>query len=124
MRGPARPQHRTDVALRLRRVLASVDLDCRCRTKLDEALDRFAALECRQQRRNGLREARLHRDLIVAQLTFLADIDEITDRESDASVFEEMALLFDEIATQASEAAGALRATAATSAGEGSATPP
>ena len=123
MKNSAHTSPRTDVALRLRRVLASVELDCHCRTKLDEALARFSALEGRHQRRNGLREARLHRDWIVAQLTFLADIDEITDRESDPSVFEEMALLFEDIASQASDAARALRVTAATAAGGKSETP-
>ena len=115
MNSPARPSRRTDVASRLRRVLSSVDLDCRCRTELDEALDRFSALESRHQLRNGLREARHRRDWIVAQLSFLAEIDEITDRESDPTVFIEMALLFDEIASQAVEAARLLRDTAASS---------
>lgn len=118
MKNPADTSHRTDVALRLRRVLSSVELDCHCRTKLDEALDRFSALESRHQRRIGLREARHHRDWIVAQLSFLADIDDITDRESDSTVFAEMALLFEEIAGQATEAARALRATAVLSTGD------
>lgn len=115
MTKPADSPNRSDVASRLRRVLSSVELDCRCRTKLDEALDRFSALESRHQLRNGLREARHRRDWIAAQLSFLAEIDEITDRESDPTVFMEMALLFDEIASQAVEAARLLRHTAASS---------
>lgn len=98
-----------DTALRLRRTLSAVELDCQCRTKLDEALDRFSTLESRRQLRNGLNEARVRRTMIVDQLAFLADIDEITELETDRTVFEEMALLFDEIANQAGKAAHALR---------------
>ena len=98
-----------DLSLRLHRVLSSAELDCECRTKLDQALDRFSALENRRQLRNGLKEARHRRNLISDQLSYLADIDEITETESDLSVFREMALLFDEIANQADKAADVLR---------------
>ena len=37
---------RSDLSLRLHRVLSSAELDCECRTKLDQALDRFSEL-CR-----------------------------------------------------------------------------
>lgn len=102
------PRH-VDLSLRLHRVLSSAELDCECRTKLDQALDRFSVLENRRQLRNGLREARHRRNLIADQLSYLADIDEITENESDLSVFKEMALLFDEIADQADQAADVLR---------------
>jgi hypothetical protein len=47
--------------------------------------------------------------MIADQVSFLADIDEITEDETDLTVFEEMALLFDEVANQAVKAAQALR---------------
>lgn len=100
---------RSDLSLRLHRVLSSAELDCECRTKLDQALDRFSVLETRRQLRSGLKEARHRRDLIADQISYLADIDEITENESDLSVFKEMALLFDEIANQADKAADVLR---------------
>ena len=99
----------SDLSLRLHRVLSSAELDCECRTKLDQALDRFSALETRRQLRSGLKEARHRRNLIADQISYLADIDEITENESDLSVFKEMALLFDEIANQADKAAEVLR---------------
>jgi nitrate reductase / nitrite oxidoreductase, beta subunit len=42
---------------------------------------------------------------MLAMRAFLVELDEITEREADWTVFEEMALLFDEIGTAASEAA-------------------
>jgi len=100
---------RSDLSLRLHRVLSSAELDCECRTKLDQALDRFSVLEARRQLRSALKEARHRRDLIADQISYLADIDEITENETDISVFKELALLFDEIADQADKAADALR---------------
>jgi hypothetical protein len=47
--------------------------------------------------------------MIADQVSFLDDIDEITEDETDLTVFEEMALLFDEVANQAVKAAQALR---------------
>lgn len=41
--------------------------------------------------------------------TRLAQLDEITDRESDQTVFEETALLFDEISASAANAAIVIR---------------
>ncbi len=98
-----------DTALRLRRTLSTVTLDCRCRARLNEALDRFSALEGRRRLRSGLREARHRKGVIADQLSFLADIDELTEHETDLTVYEEMAILFDEIAVQAGKAADALR---------------
>lgn len=103
------PSRHVDVSLRLHRMLSSAQLDCQCRTKLDEALDRFSVLENRRQLRHGLKEARHRRNLIVDQLSYLADIDEITEDETDFTVFQEMALLFDEIVNQAGKAADVLR---------------
>ena len=99
----------SDLISRLRRDLSAVELDCDCRTVLDSALDRFSAFEERRRLRTGLQHARRQRDWIAAQLAFIAELDEITDHETDRTVFEEMALLFDEIGTAAGEAALAIR---------------
>ena len=99
----------TDLVSRLRRVLAAVDLDCGCRTTLEGALIRFTSLEYRRQMRKAIATARDQKDQIIARLAFLAELDEITIRESDQTVFEEMALLFDEIGASAAEAAKAIR---------------
>jgi len=83
------PGH-SDAALRLCRTLSAVELECQCRTKLDEALDRFSAFEGRRQLRSGLREARHRRVMIADQISFLADIDEIDEHETDLTVFEKI----------------------------------
>lgn len=94
---------------RFRRVLTDVSLDCECRTKLDDVFDRFTAFERRRRLRSGLQQARGHRDRIASQLSFLAELDEITEGEDDRTVFEEIALLFDEIAAVAIDAAETIR---------------
>ncbi len=109
MNRPIRMTQATDLVSRLQRVLLAVDLDCSCRTRLDGALNRFSSLEYRRQIRKALAAAREHKDQIIARLAFLAELDEITESESDQTVFEEMALLFDEISIAAAEAAVAIR---------------
>jgi hypothetical protein len=98
-----------DLFGRLRRILSSLHLDCECRATLDGALDRFSDLELRRQLRTALAEARRQREWIAAQVGFLAELDEITEHETDVSVYEEMAALFDEIGASAIGAAEAIR---------------
>ncbi|MGB3448396.1 MAG: hypothetical protein WBA48_17035 [Xanthobacteraceae bacterium] len=95
---------------RLRRTLLFSDLDCRCRDTLAAALDRFSALERRRLSRQGLSHARDHKDRIAAILILLSELDQMTEGEQDRSVFEEMALLFLEIASSAQAGAAVLRA--------------
>jgi hypothetical protein len=95
---------------RLRRTLLFSDLDCRCRDTLAAALDRFGALERRRLSRQGLTYARDHKERIAAILTLLSELDQMTEGEQDRSVFEEMALLFLEIASSAEAGAAMLRA--------------
>ena len=95
---------------RLRHVLLSSGLDCRCRDTLAVALDRFDTLERRRLSRRGLAQARDHKDRITAILSLLSELDQVTEGEQDRSVFEEMALLFVEIANSAQAGAIALRA--------------
>lgn len=95
---------------RLRRTLLFSDLDCRCQDTLAAALDRFGTLERRRLSRQGLTYARDHKDRIAAILTLLSELDQMTEGEQDRSVFEEMALLFLEIASSAQAGAAVLRA--------------
>lgn len=111
------PQHEvgrntpaSDLIIRLRRVLQPEGLDCACRETLDGALDRFDQLERRREARRRLTDARDHKARIEALLTFLSDLDTLTEAESDRGVFEEMALLLVEIARSAEAGAAALRA--------------
>ena len=99
-----------DLVSRLRRVISGVDLNCRCRARLEGALDRFTGLEHRRQARKAIADAREQRDQIIARLAFLAEIDELTEQEADTTVFSETATLFDEIARAAGNAARSIRA--------------
>ncbi|WP_244607336.1 hypothetical protein [Bosea sp. CS1GBMeth4] len=103
------PASVSDLIVRLRRVLRPEDLDCTCREALDGALDRFDRLERRREARRRLAAARDHKDRIAALLSFLAELDTLTEAETDRSVFEEMALLLVEIARSAEAGAAALR---------------
>jgi len=103
-------ENAANLIARLRRTLLFSDLDCRCRDTLAAALDRFDALERRRLSRQGLSYARDHKDRIAAILTLLSELDQMTEGEQDRSVFEEMALLFLEIASSAQAGAAVLRA--------------
>jgi hypothetical protein len=105
----------TECVERLRRVLGSVDLECACRMTLNGVLERFSDLERRRRLRSALSEARRQRKWIAGQLDFLAELDELTENESDVSVFEEVAALFDEIGIAARSAAQTIRETSAAS---------
>ena len=111
MQKPVHVTESADTIDRFRRVLTGVSLDCECRITLDGVLDRFSAFERRRQLRDGLQQARCQRDMIASRLRFLAELDEITEREVDRTVFEEMALLFDEVSASAAQAARAVRET-------------
>lgn len=98
----------TELVARFRRVVSSINLDQECLAKLNGALTRFTSLEYRRQLRKSLSEARERKDQIIARIAFLAELDELNENEADRSVFAEMALLFEEIASAAKEAATAL----------------
>ncbi|WP_244543404.1 hypothetical protein [Bosea sp. CRIB-10] len=104
---PATPA--SELISRLRRVLRPEELNCACRETLDGALDRFDQLERRRESRRRLAAARDHKERIFALLAFLSELDTLTEAESDRSVFEELALLFIEIASSAEAGAAALR---------------
>lgn len=107
------PRQRTgtdrDVATRLAAVMKDARLDCECRSQLDQALDRFAAMERRRTMRGDLSDACSQRRKIEAILLFLQDLDDLKAAEQDYSVFKDIALLFDDIADAAKQGADAMR---------------
>ncbi|PTM42103.1 hypothetical protein [Bosea sp. 124] len=94
---------------RLRQILLPAGVNCTCRDTLAGALERFDLLERRREARRQLAEARDHKERIAALLSFLSDLDTVTEVESDRTVFDEMALLFEEIGRSAEAGAAALR---------------
>ncbi|TGQ72932.1 MULTISPECIES: hypothetical protein [unclassified Mesorhizobium] len=94
---------------RLANLIKGAQLDCECRFKLDETLARFAALEIRRTAREHLANARSQRERIEAILFFLQDLDEMGAAERDRSVYMDLALLFDDIASTAKEGAFSMR---------------
>lgn len=97
------------VIRRIRAVIDSVELDCECRARLNDALGRFSALERQRAMRQHLVLARQHRERIRAILDFLQEVDDLKISESDRSVYVELALLFEEAAAIAVEGATAMR---------------
>jgi hypothetical protein len=82
---------------RVRAVMDTLDLDCRCRGKLDAALERFEALESRRQLRGLILDARHQTERIGALLELVGELDTVSTDEADLSVFQEIALLFEDI---------------------------
>ena len=90
-------------------VIGSVQLDCDCRKRLNDALDRFLEQEkCRDGRRHLL-EARQRRTAISAMLDLLGELEEISWLETDRSAFAEIAHIFDDVAHAALAGAAAMR---------------
>ena len=103
------PTSASELIGRLRRVLRPEELNCTCRETLDGALDRFDQLDRRRESRRQLATARDHKERISALLVLLSELDALSEAENDRSVFEELALLFIEIARSAEAGAAALR---------------
>ncbi len=97
------------VVARLTAAIREARLDCGCKSRLDETLARFAMLERRRTARGHLLNARHHREKIEAILFFLNDLDELEPTEQDHGVYEDIALLFDDIAGIAREGACSMR---------------
>jgi hypothetical protein len=97
------------VVHRLNTLLKGVELDCGCRSRLQDALARFEALECRRTAREHIQEARRQRERIEAILFFLKDLDELAPGEADGSVYTEIVLLFEDIAAIARKGSDAMR---------------
>jgi len=87
----------SDLLTRIRAVVGMLDLDCRCRAKLDAALERFEALENRRQVRVLILDSRHQAERIGALLELFGELDTLSTDEADLSVFQEIALLFEDI---------------------------
>jgi hypothetical protein len=98
-----RPSH---LLTRVRAVLGTLDLDCRCRGKLDAALERFESLETRRQVRALILDARHQAERIAALLELVGELDTVTTDEADLGVFDEIAFLFADIGSAAARGAG------------------
>lgn len=92
---------------RMQTVFTRSNMDGHCREMLRSAVDRFLALEARRLSKTLLTRGRKER--IAAILMLLSELDQLTEDESDRSVFEELALLFDEISRTAVAGSAALR---------------
>jgi len=82
---------------RVRAVLEPLELDCRCRSKLDDALERFEFLENCRQVRALILDGRNQAERIAALLELVSELDTIGIDESDLGVFDEIASLFADI---------------------------
>jgi len=103
--GPATPLAPSPLLTRVRAVMDTLDLDCRCRGKLDAALERFEALENRRQLRGLILDARHQAERIGALLELVGELDTVSTDETDLSVFQEIAMLFEDIKAAASRGA-------------------
>ena len=103
--GPATPPAPSPLLTRVRAVMDTLDLDCRCRGKLDAALVRFESLENRRQLRGLILDARHQAERIGALLELVGELDTVSTDETDLSVFQEIALLFEDIRAAAARGA-------------------
>lgn len=103
--GPLARSEPSPLLTRVRAVMDTLDLDCRCRGKLDAALERFEALENRRQLRGLILDARHQAERIGALLELVGELDTVPTDEADLSVFQEIALLFEDIKAAASRGA-------------------
>ncbi len=103
--GPLARCESSPLLTRVRAVMDTLDLDCRCRGKLDTALKRFETLENRRQLRGLILDARHQAERIGALLELVGELDTVSTDEADLSVFQEIALLFEDIKAAASRGA-------------------
>ena len=86
---------------RMANLIDTIAPDCGCRGRLTDALHNFADLERRRRARRHLAGARSQRDAIVSLIDLLRELDEFYAGEGDRTVYEEAAMLFDDIAAAA-----------------------
>lgn len=94
---------------RIRGIIGTVALDCDCRQRVNDALQRFVEMEQQRETRRHLLSSRQHRAAIAALVDLLAELEEISWREADRTVFAELAHLFEDIAQHALRGAEDLR---------------
>ena len=74
------------LAARIRTLIGTVALDCACRQRLNDALQRFVELEQQRETRRHLLTSRQHRAAIAALVELLAELEEISWHEADHTV--------------------------------------
>lgn len=94
---------------RIRNLIGTVALDCDCRQRVNDALQRFAAQEQSRHDRRCLMEARQQRASIAALVELLAELEDVSWQEGDRSVFAELAHIFDDIARLAALGSAAMQ---------------
>jgi len=94
---------------RIRNLIGTVALDCDCRQRVNDALQRFASQERHRQDRRCLMDARQQRASIAALVDLLGDLEEVNWQEGDRSVFSELANIFDDIARMAAQGSAAMQ---------------
>lgn len=94
---------------RIRNLIGTVALDCNCRQRVNDALQRFITQEQQRQDRHCLMDARQQRASIAALVDLLGELEEVSWQEGDRSVFAELAHIFDDIARAAALGSTALR---------------
>ena len=94
---------------RIRNLIGTVALDCDCRQRVNDALQRFAAQERHRHDRQCLLDARQHRASIAALVDLLGELEDVTWQEGDRSVFAELAHIFDDIAHMAAQGSAAMQ---------------
>ena len=97
------------IGRRIRNLIATVALDCDCRQRVNDALQRFVEQEQDRQDRRHLADARQHRASIAALLDLLGELEEVSWHEGDRSVFAELAHIFDDIERLAAQGSAAMR---------------
>ncbi|MCW5719586.1 MAG: hypothetical protein KIS86_00435 [Devosia sp.] len=106
---PAERADPEDLIERIRYIVGSAALDCDCRSRVNEALERFVKMERQRETRRHLLSSRQHRAAIAALVELLAELEEIGWQEMDRTVFSELAHLFEDIAQHAQSGAQELR---------------
>jgi len=94
---------------RIRNLIGTVALDCDCRQRVNDALQRFIAQEQARHDRRCLMDARQQRASIAALVDLLGELEEVSWQEGDRSVFGELAHIFDDIARMATQGANAMQ---------------
>lgn len=94
----------TDTATnRIRNVLANIELDCSCKERLDEALDRYDTLDRKREYRRYLLDARLQKEKIESLIVFLEELDRHNSETPDIALFSDFECIFTDIRNAAEE---------------------
>lgn len=94
---------------RIRNLISTVALDCDCRQRVNDALQRFVSQERSRHDRRFLMDARQQRASIAALVELLGELEDVSWQEGDRTVFGELAHIFDDIARMATLGSAAMQ---------------